>query len=66
MPPTEKTCAHCGKRLLIDHKCQCGKRFCISHRFENHACPFDHKANERKRLAGNMAKLEDTHGYTPV
>lgn len=50
---TEKNkCWHCMKKIgLTGVRCRCGYFFCAAHRYaESHACDYDYKANERRKL----------------
>lgn len=47
-------CHKCSKRLGLTSRimCRCGGHFCAQHRHaEDHACSFDYKTAERRRLA---------------
>ena len=51
--PSRKRCLVCRKKVgLTGFSCKCGKLFCGEHRYaEAHACEFDHKACERRKIA---------------
>lgn len=53
MQQTDKTrCFACKKKIgLLGVECRCGFVFCSEHRYaERHACTYDYRANERKKL----------------
>lgn len=45
-------CWNCTKKIgLTGVRCRCGYYFCASHRYaESHACDYDYKTNERRKL----------------
>lgn len=46
-------CTVCRSKIgLMGFDCKCGNTYCCAHRFpDTHECKFDHKAEDRKRLA---------------
>lgn len=52
-PKKRNRCFSCRKRVgLTGMECRCGEIFCGLHRYsDKHNCPFDYKADGRKRLA---------------
>lgn len=50
----------CRKKMgLMPFDCKCGFKFCTKHRHDfSHNCTYDHKADQLKKLKGDMVSVK--------